>query len=305
MLNETSMTSIKNYISKIQDNSFDETTILGLLITIRESVEQPELREICDFIAHTQRNKGIFFDIIKSRYLRLMACQECIKISIENYNNQKIDWESFVNQNIDYDFYNCIDKDYFNSVFLIGIEDLPKDFFADYLKDSKKNIKNKIKNSYKLENAVYNLVKNNNYEFKILLHKIQTTIKFTPIFDEQKIIEQLIQNIKKVTNNKEWAKSIRTYSKDIFICIICLLHDISFVKDKNIQVGTSFISVKNKKICLICSSDIKGQFYYNLLLSSSNVEDYLESKTLKYDDYDRIPFYYLKRNNKGALMLSN
>ena len=48
------------YLDKIKQVQFDQETLTGLLMTIRESAKQGSLtREIADFIAHPERDRGI------------------------------------------------------------------------------------------------------------------------------------------------------------------------------------------------------------------------------------------------------
>ncbi|MDB2550320.1 hypothetical protein N9X24_00445, partial [Rickettsiales bacterium] len=62
---------IEGILLEIQKNSFEENLIKSFLITIRENISNSLLREVCDFVAHSERDRGCCSEEINKKYFQL------------------------------------------------------------------------------------------------------------------------------------------------------------------------------------------------------------------------------------------
>ncbi|MFW0718083.1 hypothetical protein [Pedobacter sp. N23S346] len=91
-MDKTQFNKTQRLVNRIQTGNFDDLDVDNLLIAIRESAIEPQfdkLKEICNFIAHPNRDKGLIKDgITRSFYFMLF---------FEKYITQKeiIDFEQF------------------------------------------------------------------------------------------------------------------------------------------------------------------------------------------------------------------
>ena len=67
--------TIQQHLNKIQNKTFDESDIKVFLIDVRETLSNSTLREICDSVAHSSRDKGALRDKINNDYWVLKHAQ--------------------------------------------------------------------------------------------------------------------------------------------------------------------------------------------------------------------------------------
>jgi hypothetical protein len=83
--NSKLIASLNRSLQKIAADQFDEYDIKMLLIDVREYLrEETFLREVADFVAHPQRERGICHKAINARYAKMKMASEGTKKLIES-----------------------------------------------------------------------------------------------------------------------------------------------------------------------------------------------------------------------------
>jgi len=303
-INESLLRSITESLESIKDNTFDQKTIKLLLIDLRESsYPNSELREICHFVAHSERDTGLFYKSIISRYERFKHSLDFLSRMDLTKVQKGMSFNELAFQNIDHSFYYSIPKKYFEIVFIYGLDDYDDSFFDEFVKKTKAECKQLIESSYKKENGNYILRNKLDCDFIQLMSFFHTSIQFKPILDEKVCIEQIIQTIERIINpNNEYVDCIRKYSNEIFLCIMCILHDVNFINETNI-IGNSFININESSLYLSCTSYIYSkQLTFTLLSSNANISEIFENYQ-KYKDGTRLSVFSLNRDSNGKLRL--
>ena len=143
---------IKQRITAIEMGSFDEDDVKLLLIEIREKLKgETFLREICDFVAHSDRNKGICHKKVDVRYAKLKLVEENTKRTLTpdfiEKNKDKSE-RFFTDAMLNYIQAAKIEKELFELLILSGIDDIENELFLQYYKLNK-NILAPIKTEQK------------------------------------------------------------------------------------------------------------------------------------------------------------
>jgi len=182
--------TIINSLNKIRDNQFDEDTIRTLLITSREYLKFDGLiRELAHFIAHPQRNQGLFHKKVNCRYAKLkLADQQMLKLNVSvNFSDIKTedDLSDFLLGGINIE---KIEARLFDTLYKDGLDDLPEDHLIQYTGFTKQLAEQFLKQSYTKTGQYYilNLLKT---------EKLLSLYEFLPKKEniDQKDIEETIQ----------------------------------------------------------------------------------------------------------------
>ncbi len=113
MMNQRNKIKIQEKLTKIQLNNFNVDDVEILLINIREFAREKEFKlllEICDFVAHPNRDKGIIYDEFDVAYskFKYMPTQKGDQLDYKN-----------------------IKKDVFNLLFHKGIDQLTEEYLIN------------------------------------------------------------------------------------------------------------------------------------------------------------------------------
>ena len=307
-LNQKIQSSISGHLSAISDGSFDENTVKLLLVDLREVVAHTScLKEICHFIAHPERDKGLFHNKILSRYERIKYIQEIFEKLDFKAAKPGMQFEDLFFQQAGDEFYERIAKRYFEIVFIDGLDDFEDSFYNLVFKCSKDVIAKIISQSYKKKDDHYLLRSKDLPNIKKIMSILHTSIQFRPILTEKEFIGELVQAILRVLPQldleMECFDNLLLQAEDIFACVLCLLHDFNFVHRADI-IGRSFLSISKDKLALCCNFAPMGKIHTFILLSSDvPVSRYMVDPQVQLKDYEPLPFFTLRRSSHGELFL--
>lgn len=273
-------------ICEIEKGLFDEDDIKLLLIEIREKLkDETFLKEICHFIAHSDRDKGICHKKVDVRYAKLKFVDE---------NTRKILTPDFIEKNrnkperfftdamLNYIDSDKIEKTQFELLILSGIDDLENAHFLKYYKLNKKQIKRIISNAYRLIDGYYvikDTLKQAEYLFiDDILKFIRGTVSGKPAFTENEIINDFIHGLKRLCSEIKYEadfNKIKENKDDLIVCIISLLHDSTFRLFDG-TIGTGFISLhpeeNGQEICLMSTT---GKYILALITTGIKARKYM------------------------------
>lgn len=307
-ISSKSKRSITESLDSFRSNTFDENTVKLLLIDLRDVIgPQQELKEICHFIAHPERNEGLFCDKILSRYYRYKYTQELFSKLEESKIRLDTTFNDLLEEAIDYSIYDSIDKKYFQTVFITGLNDFDDEFYKNMLGSTKNKVQELINRSYKKVNGRYELRYKSNKDIKHVLNILHTSIQFNSVLDENVLMDQLITTVQYFFDicglNNTYTYSIQTYSTEIFLCIMCLLHDKNFLNNQDI-VGNSFLSSIKDKLYLCCESQFDNKkLQYILLSSKASSKQFIDTTKYSIKDFKPLPCFSIKRADNGILNL--
>ena len=263
--------NIVRRIKAIENSTFTEDDIKLLLIEIRERLKKNRfLTEICHFVAHSERDKGICHKKIDVRYAKLKFIEENTKAKLTQefiIKNKDKPERFFTDTMLDFIKTEKIEKSLFELIIIGGIDDLGNEMYNKYYKTNKKRVKSLIVNAYELVNGHY-LIKESidRKEFLYiddLLKFIRGTVTGKPAFYSHDIKSDFIRAIKKMSVELNHILNIKEFNKnidDVILTIITLLQDAEF-KLFDGEIGRSFMVLHpNCKLPLI-----RTVYYSNLL----------------------------------------
>jgi len=309
-LSKKNLSSILSNLNCIKKNSFDEKEIKEILIDIRDSGfvnKNSLLKEICHFIAHPDRDKGLFFKEIEMYDFQLkyalMKKESNTPFPIDKISKQEFDTLTKLIER--YSFENKS-----------GHQDISLIKYEDSNKYNKRHFLNVLKKMYKLNEGYYLLtdqqyIKERWDELSLILRFILSsiTIKTDNVFTPDKLIEELYITLKEslntyiVANIDNYINSIITNKNDIILCIVSLLQDVIFqLKKKEV---TTHIVYENNALTYYYGCKVigyKNSFLIPLLVID-NIHDNLGFNSIKIKD-EFIPIFELIRKG-DKLVVSN
>lgn len=259
--------NITKYLNKIENSSFDEDTLRNLLIVSREHIKGDGLiKELSHFVAHSDRNKGMFHRKVNCRYTKMKLMDE--QTSRPDFTELS---KTFKTQS-DYTDYllgavcvEKIDSKLFKILYEDGLDDLPDDHIKQRTNMTKAEISNFFRRFY-VENDGYYYLTTGRTEFMIrqinqcelththeteenirsaresiqkiksILDHIQKVIRgdilYAAVFDANTFKKEIIATISNLINkfqiDRKYLKSIDQKSDEIMLCAMTLLHDSTF-----------------------------------------------------------------------------
>jgi hypothetical protein len=220
MLSSTHRRSIVNNIKKIDASTFTEIDIKTLLIDIRELVNPKSFtKELCHFIAHPGRDKGLCYEEINLR--AITAKQSVVETKIFRSSLDLI----------------TIKKDLYELLFIAGLRKWKSHQFPSGGKNksdesstrdfiSKLYTLNKKDNSYTLND----LARLN--EVTEIVEDILSGFRLGLFIDTNDIISTLNEDIKEIyrkhITGSRYCDSILNHRDDIIICLFTLFQDSQF-----------------------------------------------------------------------------
>lgn len=305
-------------IQKIENCLFDEDDIKLLLIEIREKLKGEKfLKEVCHFIAHPDRDKGICHEKVDTRYAKLKFVEENVKKELTSEFMEKNKGKPerfFTDTMLNYIRTEKIDARLFELLILSGINDIDNELYQKYYRLTKKQVKRLISGAYEKANGFYiiktTLTINEVHLIDDLLKFIRGTITGKPIFTGEEIFGDFIVGLKRLSTEINYRASfdkIKKNKDDLIVCIISLLHDSTFkLFDGNIGFG--FISVisnddENLKLCLVTSS---GKYSFVSITTKISAKDYIDctSDEIKEYRFKKLPWNNCIRNRENKLKLT-
>jgi len=301
-------------ISKIESGTFDEDDVKLLLIEIREKLKgETFLKEICHFVAHSDRDKGICHKKVDVRYAKFkffdVHTKKVLTTEFMEKNKGKPE-RFFTDTMLGYIKSDKIEKELFELLILSGIDDIENELFQTYYKLTKKQVKQLITNAYRLDFGFY-IPKSTltQKEFLIiddLLKFIRGTITGKPAFTGKDIFNDLLNGLKRLSSEIQYKTNydkIKKNKSDIIVCIISLLHDSTF-KLFDGTIGTGFISLHPREDELeICLMSVASKYTLPLITTEINASDYLDSDNIKEYEFKKLPWCNCIRDKDNKLKL--
>ncbi|MGG6230771.1 hypothetical protein [Tenacibaculum sp. SDUM215027] len=289
-------------IDFLTECKFSEDDIKLFLIEIRaELYDEYFLREICDFVAHPERDKGICHRRVDSRYAKqkfMKEGSEKVKDSVANNPNKP--WNFFSDQILSYIKVEEIDKKLFEIIIIEGIEEISEETFLQYYKMTKREVQNLVKSSYSKKNGKFILkpyIKDNKKE-KIddLLKFIRGTITGKPAFTQTEIEGELIRAINRIQNKYLFKKiGFNEHTlNEIILCILCILHNIIFELFDNTK-GDSYLHFQKNE-------EFPEKSTLSLMAETSNFHFPIISTKLLLTDYIEKPEKIIEEGNLNDLV---
>lgn len=154
--------AINKCLTKIVNETFDEDSIRTLLIVSREYFKTDGLiKELAHFIAHNERNQGIFHKKINSRYAKFKLLDEQVaKVAIgelDTANKTEEEKRDFILGGVSV---NKIEAKLFNILYSDGLDDLPESHLVKYTGFNKKDVKKFLEQFYVKKDGFYYLTTN-------------------------------------------------------------------------------------------------------------------------------------------------
>ncbi|MCD8408522.1 hypothetical protein G1J88_11520 [Tenacibaculum dicentrarchi] len=302
-------------IKAIENSTFTEDDIKLLLIEIRERLKKNRfLTEICHFVAHSERDKGICHKKIDVRYAKLKFIEENTKAKLTQdfIKENKDKPERFTDIILDFIKTEKIEKSLFELIILRGIDDLENEMYSKYYKTNKKRVKSLIINSYELVKENY-LIKESidRKEFLYiddLLKFICGTVTGKPAFYSHDIKNDFIRAIKKLSVELKHTLNIKEFNKnidDVILTIITLLQDAQF-KLFDGEIGHSFMALhpndNGSEIYLIGKT---GKFSMPLIGTNLKAKKYISKENFETEinNISEIPWTNIYRKENGKIEL--
>lgn len=319
MLNEPTkhIKKLNLRINSLNQKDFVEDEIELLLINIREYLSKEKfLREICDFVAHPKRNKGICHRRVDSRYAKMKFIREGYeKIDMNNLVKENKDkpWDFFSDKILSYIQVERIDKEKFELIILEGIEEIDEELFLKYYKLTKQQVRNIVNKLYKKENETYYLNPKLNKDLKNniddLLKFIRGTITGKPAFEQTEIENEITQAISRIQVKHSFPELAldREILGEIVLCILCILHNVVFDLFDGSQ-GISYLSIeKNSENIELSTLNLMvktNNFSFPIISTELKVVDFVENPNDILESGELDELTSIIRTEKGEIKLT-
>jgi|GEM_PF-3710508 len=307
-VNKKLMISIGAHIRAILEEQFDEDTVKLLLMDIRDfSNGLDNLREICHFVAHPERNQGSIHTKILSRFLRLKYMHEIMERAMAERDihvpGPKEDFGDYVFRTVPIEHYHEFEKKYFELILLGGINDFDDSFFVKILRKSKGEVVRLVSSNYKKVKGRYILRPTHDTDIIKTIFLLETSVQFRSLISEDEILKELKISLFRIASEINLTKPdvelVFFRKDDLFLSILGLLHDISFVWNGT-TIGRSFLSVQESKIGLTCDFYPNGKaFSFPLVETMCLIENYAENGQTVVGELSK---FMLRRSLNGKLV---
>ena len=312
---------LNNSFKKLENNSFDENDIRLLLIEIRELLDNESfLKEVCHFIAHPDRDKGICHSRINSRHAKMKFSKEGMENLKKNgvfENNKDKSWEFFSEKILSYINTNKIEKKLFEIIIKEGIEEIDDEMFLKFYKISKTEVKNFVLKFYKIEKGFYILkTEISEKEYKLLddlLKFIRGTITGKSAFNQKDLETELLQGIERISNNEKLTiniEMIKESFESIVVCIISILHEANFILFDN-SIAKSYLTLtkvnpteKGETLYLSLHANADN-FSFPIISTKINSEKYINETYEELENYEneKIPWIIAMRESEKLKLI--
>lgn len=151
--------AITKYLNKIAEDSFDEETLRSLLIISREHIKSNGLiKELAHFVAHSDRNQGMFHKQVNNRYAKQKLIDSQMKGADAKGLIGKIKTEDELSDFLlgGISIYR-IESKLFHILYLDGLEDIPEAHLIKYTNFTKAEVKEFFDRHYHKEGGFHYL----------------------------------------------------------------------------------------------------------------------------------------------------
>lgn len=307
-VNEKLRMSIGTHVRTILEDKFDEDTVKLLLMDIRDFSNGLEnLREICHFVAHPERDQGSIHNKILSRFLRLRYMSETMERAMAEKDihvpRPEEDFGEYVYRTVPIEHYREFEKKYFELLLVGGLNDFDDSFFVRILRRSKVEVARLVSSNYKKVKGRYILRSTHDTDIIKTIFILETSVQFRPLISEEEILNELKVSLLRIASDLNLTKPevelIFSHRDDLFLSILGLLHDISFVWNGT-TIGRSFLSVKESKIGLTCDFYPNGKSVsFPLVETRCLIDNYVENGQR---DVGELSQFMLRRSVNGKLV---
>lgn len=308
--------NIVRRIKAIENSAFTEDDIKLLLIEIRERLKKNRfLTEICHFVAHSKRDKGICHKKIDVRYAKLKYIEENTKAKLTQEfisKNKDKPERFFTDTMLDFIKTEKIEKSLFELIIIGGIDDLENELYSKFYKTNKKRVKSLVTSSYELVNGYYlindSLDRKEFLYIDDLLKFVRGTVTGKPAFNSHDIKNDFIRAIKKLSVELNHILNLKEFNKnidDVILTIITLLQDAQF-KLFDGEIGRSYMVLhprdNGSEICLMGQT---GTFSMPLIGTNLKAKKYIAVNDVEIEtrNLSEIPWTNIYRNEKGKIEL--
>jgi hypothetical protein len=259
--------NITRCLTAIENDTFDEDTVRTLLIVSREHVKGDGLiKELAHFVAHSDRDKGMFHRKVNCRYTKMKLMDEQSSKpdfpEIAKTFKSASDYSDYLLGAVNLE---KIDSKLFKILYEDGLEDLPDDHIKVRTNMTKAEVSTFFKEFY-VEKDGFFYLKTGKTEFMINLIKksglvptseieesmriaresvekinsqldhiqkvIRGDILYAAVFDAATFKKEIKTTISNVINkfqiDRKYLKAVDQKSDEIMLCVMTLLHDSTF-----------------------------------------------------------------------------
>lgn len=293
---------IKNRLTEIDKGNFSQDTVKLLLIELREYVpKKSAIRDISDFVAHPERDRGIILDSVNYAYNRSRVLFRQIE-------------GSKTKRGLELDI-NIIPEDIYDTVMWHYIKIKPD-----------RNKLQKFQNSFKYNKLgkIYTpCVQIIPFEIITYIQEAISLLSLQPVLKQSEIINGIVKFLNDSCFS-DFIETIKIKQNEIMVCIIALLHGASFLlKDGNKatasignDIGADLINGQirldlERKIHLkgIVKTDLSHvSIAFELITTDLSVGDYFSKNMFNMEsgfprsDYKDSDHIEAKRTNDGKMV---
>jgi len=315
--------SLNRSLHKIAADQFDEYDIKMLLIDVREYLrEETFLREVADFVAHPQRERGICHKAINARYAKMKMASEGTKKLIESniMTREPNKPDNFYTDKIlSYISLPTISKDDYQLFVLDSLDDLTDEILIKYYNINKHDAHQLLKKAFTKNVGFYHLntkLTLNSIRFiDDLLKFIRGTVLGIGALSYDKLQYQFNTALGRVAKDLRLAafqsKAFSRKFDAIFVSILALMHDAKF-KLYDGQEATAYLSLHGNRTtphesaCSSYSIALMAQtpsFSFPIVTSDIGYAEFIGEEGINPADFDLKPIPWVHTVREGNRLL--
>jgi hypothetical protein len=279
--------NIQRHLDLLSNDGFDEYSIKGLLIDIRDYLPQSNLREICDSIAHPLRDKGGSWGKLSQCYWQLKyAPIQGTPRPVPLFPSEELSKEEYF-------------------ALIRAIENTNADRITAEFGFDEKVLKNKVKAIYSKKNGSWALKKGQK-PHKLLVKTLNVCIRQIEVrvlMTQEDMITEMIQAVKSLMEKFESLtfdiNVINNKANDISLCILAFLQNVRFTLYDGTQ-AESIINIHQDNIGLnglFPLSHFDKKFSVPLISSSIKYQ----SLNINEPPANQLPSFTVVRNRASML----
>lgn len=318
-MNQKQLDNTVRRIRSIENESFTEDDIKLLLIEIRDILKgESFLREICHFVAHPNRDKGICHKRIDSRFAKFKYYKEKTDLYFteEFIKQHKGKPERFFTDKfLSYLKTEKVEKKLFELVIIDGIDEIENQLFLKYYNMNKKQVKKLIKSSYNLINSHYHVSTSLSVKEFLFLDDILKFIRGCmtgkSVFTKNELQNDFLKALHRVENSNKLVfdtKKIKAQLDDVIVTIFSIIHESTLILFDG-SVGNIYLSVhpksQNDKESVICLMSDSEPFHAPIIMTNIDSKRYIETDESYINEFQlkKIPWIYTVRDSNGKIKL--
>jgi hypothetical protein len=275
------------FLKQLGEKTFDGPALGGFLEASEElPLDLPLLGEMREFrllsgamTAHGTAARGVSASHgtagavpakLERRYQRLCFVQE----SLEHIDFKKAKpgqgFEEFMLGQTDFSRYASLDKQFFNGLFIDGLDDYPDSFFTSAFRMNRKAIRTLVLASYAEKAGSLALIKNNLFILSVM-RTLHSSLDFASLWDKEAVLNELGGVLAFFTERRiiDTGPSavLKEKGGEVFVCLLSLFHHAEYRHDDGVKTGL-FLAPFRGCICLAGSFKPLGKAHSLALVSS-------------------------------------